>query len=88
MRAEDLASYENSTNKITVFMEKDIDGNYHFLKHIEEKGSDNEQLIRYSLEMFLSEYYLIQKFIKHNLVEDKHFFRQVMRLKANRNGDI
>ena len=88
MRVEDLASYENSKNKITVFMEKDTDGNYHFLKHIEEKGSDNEQLIRYSLEMFLSEYYLIEKFIKHNLVEDKNFFRQVMQLKANRNGDI
>jgi len=84
MRVEDLASYENSKSKVTVFMEKDTDGSYHFLKHIEEKGSDNEQLIRYSLEMFLSEYYLIEKFIKHNLVEDKHFFRQVMQLKANR----
>jgi len=88
MRLEDLASYENSKSKVTVFMEKDTDGSYHFLKHIEEKGSDNEQLIRYSLEMFLSEYYLIEKFIKHNLVQDKHFFRSVMQLKSNRNGDI
>jgi hypothetical protein len=85
MRVEDLASYENSKSKVTVFMEKDTDGSYHFLKHIEEKGSDNEQLIRYSLEMFLSEYYLIEKFIKHNLVQDKHFFRSVMKLKSNRN---
>ena len=68
MRVEDLTSYENDKSKVTVFMETDTDGSYHFLKHIQEKGSDNEQLIRYSLEMFMAEYYLIEKFIKDNLV--------------------
>ena len=85
MRVEDLTSYENDKSKVTVFMETDTDGRYHFLKHIEEKGSDNEQLIRYSLEVFLAEYYLIEKFIKDNLVEDRKFFKQVMNLKASRN---
>ena len=85
MRVEDLTSYQNDKSKITVYMESDTDGSYHFLKHIEEKGSDNEQLIRYSLEMFMAEYYMIEKFIKGNLVEDRKFFKQVMQLKANRN---
>jgi hypothetical protein len=85
MRVEDLTSYENDKSKVTVFMETDTDGSYHFLKHIEEKGSDNEQLIRYSLEMFMAEYYLIEKFIKDNLVEDRKFFKSVMKLKVNRN---
>ena len=85
MRVEDLTSYENDKSKVTVYMESDTDGSYHFLKHIEEKGSDNEQIIRYSLEMFLSEYYMIEKFIKANLVEDRKFFKQVMNLKTNRN---
>ena len=85
MRVEDLTSYENDKSKVTVFMETDTDGSYHFLKHIEEKESDNEQLIRYSLEMFMAEYYLIEKFIKDNLVEDRKFFKQVINLKASRN---
>ena len=85
MQIEDLTSYENDKSKVTVFMEADTDGNYHFLKHIEEKGSDNEQLIRYSLEMFMAEYYLIEKFIKDNLVNDRKFFKQVLNLKASRN---
>ena len=85
MRVEDLTSYENEKSKVTVYMESDTDGSYHFLKHIEEKGSDNEQIIRYSLEMFMAEYYLIEKFIKGNLVEDRKFFKQVMNLKTNRN---
>ena len=85
MRVEDLTSYENDKSKLTVYMESDTDGSYHFLKHIEEKGSDNEQIIRYSLEMFMAEYYLIEKFIKGNLIEDRKFFKQVMNLKANRN---
>lgn len=86
MRVEDLTSYENDKSKVTVYMESDTDGSYHFLKHIEEKGSDNEQIIRYSLEMFLSEYYMIEKFIKANLVEDRKFFKQVMQLKASNNN--
>ena len=85
MRIEDLTSYENDKSKVTVFMETDTDGSYHFLKHIEEKESDNEQLIRYSLEIFMAEYYLIEKFIKDNLVNDRKFFKQVMNLKASRN---
>ena len=85
MRVEDLTSYENEKSKVTVYMESDTDGSYHFLKHIEEKGSDNEQIIRYSLEMFMAEYYMIEKFIKGNLVEDRKFFKQVMNLKTNRN---
>ena len=88
MKVEDLTSYENNKSKLTVYMESDTDGSYHFLKHIEEKGSDNEQIIRYSLEMFMAEYYMIEKFIKGNLVEDRKFFKQVMQLKADRNGDI
>ena len=82
MRIEDVTSYENDKSKVTVFMETDTDGSYHFLKHIEEKGSDNEQLIRYSLEMFLAEYYLIEKFIKDNLVEDRKFFKQSNEFKS------
>ncbi len=85
MIIQDLTSYENEKSKVTVYMESDTDGSYHFLKHIEEKGSDNEQIIRYSLEMFMAEYYLIEKFIKGNLVEDRKFFKQVMNLKTNRN---
>ncbi|MDB0059611.1 hypothetical protein N9F18_00480 [bacterium] len=85
MIVQDLTSYENEKSKVTVYMESDTDGSYHFLKHIEEKGSDNEQIIRYSLEMFMAEYYLIEKFIKDNLVEDRKFFKQVMQLKTNRN---
>ena len=85
MLIQDLTSYENDKSKVTVFMETDTDGSYHFLKHIEEKESDNEQLIRYSLEMFMAEYYLIEKFIKDNLVNDRKFFKQVMNLKASRN---
>ena len=86
MIVQDLTSYENEKSKVTVYMESDTDGSYHFLKHIEEKGSDNEQIIRYSLEMFMAEYYLIEKFIKGNLVEDRKFFKQVMNLKANKYG--
>ena len=85
MIVQDVVSYENDKSKVTVYMESDTDGSYHFLKHIEEKGSDNEQIIRYSLEMFMAEYYLIEKFIKGNLIEDRKFFKQVMNLKANRN---
>jgi hypothetical protein len=85
MIVQDVVSYENDKSKVTVYMESDTDGSYHFLKHIEEKGSDNEQIIRYSLEMFMAEYYLIEKFIKGNLVEDRKFFKQVMQLKTNRN---
>ena len=85
MRVEDLTSYENDKSKLTVYMESDTDGSYHFLKHIEEKGSDNEQIIRYSLEMFMAEYYLIEKFIKGNLIEDRKFFKQVMQLKSDNN---
>jgi hypothetical protein len=85
MIVQDLVSHENDKSKVTVYMETDTDGSYHFLKHIEEKGSDSEQIIRYSLEMFMAEYYLIEKFIKGNLIEDRKFFKQVMNLKANRN---
>jgi len=85
MRVEDITSYENEKSKVTIFMESDTDGSYHFLKHIEEKGSDNEQIIRYSLPMFMAEYYMVEKFIKGNLVQDRKFFKQVMNLKANRN---
>ena len=85
MIVQDVVSYENDKSKVTVYMESDTDGSYHFLKHIEEKGSDNEQIIRYSLEMFMAEYYLIEKFIKGNLIEDRKFFKQVMQLKTNRN---
>ena len=85
MIVQDVVSYENEKSKVTVYMESDTDGSYHFLKHIEEKGSDNEQIIRYSLEMFFAEYYMIEKFIKGNLVNDRKLFKQVMNLKTNRN---
>ena len=85
MRVEDIISYENEKSKVTLYMESDTDGSYHFLKHIEEKGSDSEQIIRYSLEMFMAEFYMTEKFIKGNLVQDRKFFKQVMNLKANRN---
>ena len=85
MRVEDLTSYENDKSKVTVFMETDTDGSYHFLKHVQDKKAEDGQIIRYSLEMFMAEYYLIEKFIKDNLVEDRKFFKQVMNLKASRN---
>ena len=86
MRIEDVTSYENSKSKITIFMEKDLkDNSIHFLKHIEEKGTDNEQLIRYSLEMFMAEHYKTLEFIKSNLSKDRDFFKQVIDLKSNRN---
>ena len=31
--------------------------------------------------MFMAEYYLIEKFIKDNLVDDRKFFKQVLNLK-------
>ena len=86
MQVEDLTSYENDKSKVTVFMEADTDGSYHFLKHVQDKKSEDGQVIRYSLEMFMAEYYLIEKFIKDNLVNDRKFFKQVMNLKASRNN--
>jgi len=85
MLMQDLTSYENDKSKVTVFMETDTDGSYHFLKHVQDKKTEDGQVIRYSLEMFMAEYYLIEKFIKDNLVEDRKFFKQVMNLKASRN---
>jgi len=85
MQIEDVTSYENSKSKITIFMEKDLkDKSIHFLKHIQEKGTDNEQLIRYSLEMFMAEHYKTLEFIKSNLAKDKDFFKQVIKLKTNK----
>jgi hypothetical protein len=85
MQIEDVTSYENSKSKITIFMEKDLqDGSYHFLKHIQEKDSDNERLLRYSLDTFLGEHYKTLEFIKSNLVKDRDFFKQVIKLKTNK----
>ena len=85
MQIEDVTSYENSKSKITIFMEKDLkDKSIHFLKHIQEKDTDNEQLIRYSLEMFMAEHYKTLEFIKSNLAKDKDFFKQVIKLKTNK----
>ena len=85
MQIEDVTSYENSKSKITIFMEKDLqDGSYHFLKHIQEKGTDNEQIIRYSLEMFMAEHYKTLEFIKSNLAKDRDFFKQVINLKTSK----
>jgi hypothetical protein len=85
MLMQDLTSYENDKSRVTVFMETDTDGSYHFLKHVQDKKTEDGQIIRYSLEMFMAEYYLIEKFIKDNLVEDRKFFKSVMNLKASRN---
>ena len=86
MQIEDVTSYENSKSKITIFMEKDLkDKSIHFLKHIQEKDTDNEQLIRYSLEMFMAEHYKTLEFIKSNLAKDRDFFKQVINLKTNKN---
>lgn len=82
MKVEDVTQLENNHSIVTVYMESDKDGNYHFLKHIEEKESDTEHLIRYSLETFMSEYKMIQKFVENNLVKDRKFFKQVLNLKA------
>ena len=62
MILQDVTKYENDKSIITVYMESDKDDNYHFLKHIEEKESGTENLIRYSLETFMAEYKMIQKF--------------------------
>ena len=85
MRREDVTSYETDNSRVTVFMETDSDGSYHFLKNVQDKKYEDVHVIRYSLEMFMAEYYLIEKFIKDNLVEDRKFFKQVMNLKASRN---
>jgi|TARA_B110000977_G_C10847325_1_gene404421 phage terminase large subunit-like protein len=85
IKVEDLTVYENEKSKITVYMGTHTDGNYYFDKHIQDKNSNDEQLIRYTLETFLAEYYLIQKFIKGNLVQDRKFFKQVMKLKSDNN---
>ena len=85
MQVEDVTSYENSTSKITIFMEKDLkDKSIRFLEHIQEKGTDNEQLIEYSVEMFMARHYKTLEFIKSNLVKDKDFFKQVIKLKTNK----
>ncbi len=84
MQVEDVTSYENSTSKITIFMEKDKDKSIRFLKHIQEKDTDNEQLIEYSLEMFMVEHYKTLEFIKSNLAKDRDFFKQVINLKTNK----
>lgn len=85
MRIEDLTSYENNKSKVTVFMQVDKSGDYYFLKHIEDKVNNTEKILEYSLEMFMAEYYLIENFIKGNLVKDRKFFKQVLNLKASRN---
>ena len=82
MTLQDVTKYENDKSIITVYMESDKDNNYHFLKHIEEKESGTENLIRYSLETFMAEYKMIQKFVENNLVQDRKFFKQVLNLKA------
>ena len=85
MQIEDVTSYENSKSKITIFMEKDLkDNSIHFLKHIQEKDTDNEQLIEYSLEMFMAEHYKTLEFIKSNLAKDRDFFKQVINLKTSK----
>ncbi len=85
MQVEDVTSYENSTSKITIFMEKDLkDRSIRFLEHIQEKGTDNEQLTVYSVEMFMARHYKTLEFIKSNLVKDKDFFKQVIKLKTNK----
>ena len=85
MQVEDVTSYENSTSKITIFMEKDLkDKSIRFLEHIQEKGTDNEQLTVYSVEMFMARHYKTLEFIKSNLAKDRDFFKQVIKLKTNK----
>ncbi len=85
MQVEDVTSYENSTSKITIFMEKDLkDKSIRFLEHTQEKGTDNEQLMVYSVEMFMARHYKTLEFIKSNLAKDRDFFKQVINLKTNK----
>jgi hypothetical protein len=66
-------------------MEKDLkDKSIRFLEHIQEKGTDNERVIEYSLEMFMAKHYKTLEFIKSNLVKDRDFFKQVIKLKTNK----
>ena len=89
MQIEDVTSYENSTSKITIFMEKDLkDKSIRFLEHTQEKGTDNEQLMEYSVEMFMARHYKTLEFIKSNLVKDRDFFKQVIQLKTNKDEQI
>jgi len=86
MIVEDLVKYEGEKSSITVYMETDKStGEIYFLKHIESNDSDEEQITRYSLETFMAEYYMIEKFIKGNLVNSRPFFKQVMKLKGKQN---
>ena len=79
---EDVASFEDESTTITVYMERTKDKEYSFLKHIVNKTDNTENITRYSLSSFLKEHYLIEKFVKGNLVRDRNFFKQVMQLKA------
>ena len=82
MKLETTTSYENDRTKLTIFLESDENNNYQFIKHIESKDSDSESVVRYSLETFMAEYKLIEKFIQTNLVHDRKFFKQVLTLKT------
>ena len=84
MRLEATTSYENDRTKLTVYMESDKEGNYQFIKHIESKGSDKEIVVRYSLDTFLAEQKVIDRFIKESLVQDRKFFKQVLNLKVSK----
>jgi len=84
MEFQDVTSYEDDESIITIYMEANKDKNYYFFKHIEDKTTGIEEVRRQSLKSFLLEFYLIEKFIKGNLVKDREFFKQVMNIKTSK----
>lgn len=80
-RAEDLTSFEDKNKIITIYMQKDDNDNFFFVKHIINKVDLTESLTEYTLRAFFEEFYLIEKFIKSNLVKDRELFKQLMKLK-------
>jgi len=80
-RAEDLTTFEDKNKIITIYMQKDDNDNFFFVKHIINKIDLTESLTEYTLSGFFEEFYLIEKFIKKNLVKDRELFKQLMRLK-------
>ena len=80
-RAEDLTTFEDKNKIITIYMQKDDNDNFFFVKHIINKIDLTESLTEYTLSGFFEEFYLIEKFIKKNLIKDRELFKQLMRLK-------
>lgn len=85
MRFETQTQYENDNTVVTVIAEKDKDNKYQFIKHIKSKLTEEKEIVvRYSLETFLAEHKIIEQLIQTSLIEDRHFYKQVLNLKVSK----